>query len=227
MADGAVPTFGQGPDGAAPVPAPINLLPLLGMAGQQCQLQDHPIAAGCTAVAVLVDGDDLWTANAGDSKAVMSRGGVALPLSFEHKPDSVVERGRIEAAGGFVSVAGRVNNNLNLSRSLGDLKYKQNKDIAPKDQIITAEPDVSRYTIQSDDEFIIIACDGVWDVMTNQQAVDFVRERLNSTDTKLSEVCEQVFDRCIASNPRETSGLGGDNMTCVIVQLNGQRAESK
>lgn len=84
---------------------------------------------------------------------------------------------RIKAAGGFVNFAGRVNGNLNLSRSLGDLKYKQTKQLPPEAQMITAEPDITVNALQPDDEFFILACDGVWDCLTNQEAVDFVRER--------------------------------------------------
>ena len=82
-------------------------------------------------------------ANAGDSRAVLCRkGGEALPLSFDHKPLQEVEMKRITSAGGFVNHFGRVNGNLNLSRSIGDLKYKQVPSVAPEQQIITAEPDI-------------------------------------------------------------------------------------
>jgi len=82
-------------------------------------------------------------ANAGDSRAVLCRAnGTTLPLSFDHKPQQEVEMSRITKAGGFVNHFGRVNGNLNLSRSLGDLKYKQVPGIPPQEQIITAEPDI-------------------------------------------------------------------------------------
>jgi len=66
----------------------------------------------------------LIVANAGDSRCVLSRNGVAVPLSFDHKPDNQIEKNRIEKAGSTI-MEGRVDGNLNLSRSLGDLKYKQ------------------------------------------------------------------------------------------------------
>lgn len=62
----------------------------------------------------------------------------------------------------------RVNGNLNLSRAIGDLKYKTNKSLPPADQIISAEPDVTITTLTEDDWFIVLACDGVWDVYSNQ-----------------------------------------------------------
>ena len=186
-----------------------------------CQLKDHPVHAGCTAVVTLRVGNRLFTANCGDSRAVLCRAGKALPLSFDHKPNDQIEMNRIVGAGGFITEAQghfRINGNLNLSRSLGDLKYKQNPQKSFAEQIITAHPDITEHVLSPQDEFMILACDGVWDVLSNDEAVAFVRERLQrNISAKL--ICEQVFDRCIATNPRETRGIGGDNMTCVIVRF--------
>ena len=68
----------------------------------QCSLPDHPLQAGCTSVVVAATEDTLWCANAGDSRAVVCRDGVAIPLSFDHKPNSEIESTRITKAGGFV-----------------------------------------------------------------------------------------------------------------------------
>ena len=81
------------------------------------------------------------------------------------------ERSRIEAAGGTVNDVGgvaRVNSNLNLSRAIGDLKYKLNTSLPPEQQIITAHPDVRIFELTPEDKFFILACDGIWDVMSNQ-----------------------------------------------------------
>ena len=81
------------------------------------------------------------------------------------------ERARITAAGGFISDVGgvsRVNGNLNLSRAIGDLKYKGNQQLLPADQIITAQPDIVKMELTPADRFFLLACDGVWDVMSNQ-----------------------------------------------------------
>ena len=90
------------------------------------------VHAGCTAVVALLKGNKLYVANAGDSRAVLCRKGTSVPLSFDHKPSHPTEKERIESAGGFVSNFGgmsRVNGNLNLSRAIGDLKYKGNKEV--------------------------------------------------------------------------------------------------
>ena len=67
-----------------------------------------------------------------------------------------------------------MNGNLNLSRSIGDLRYKQDRAIPPEAQSITAQPDVTISTLTEEDEFMVLACDGVFDVMTNAEAAGYV-----------------------------------------------------
>jgi serine/threonine protein phosphatase PrpC len=74
-------------------------------------------------------------------------------LSIDHKPDLVAEKARIEKAGGFVS-DGRVNGNLNLSRALGDLEYKQEKKLKPDEQLISAYPEVQKIELQPSDKYL-------------------------------------------------------------------------
>ena len=97
--------------------------------------------AGCTANVCLVTPREVVCANAGDSRALLHGAGGTLPLSKDHKPDLPGEKARIVAAGGYVS-EGRVNENLNLSRAIGDLEYKKNAALPAAAQIITAFPDV-------------------------------------------------------------------------------------
>ena len=71
-------------------------------------------------------------------------------------------------AGGFVA-EGRINGSLNLSRALGDMDYKQSKDLGVAAQMVIAVPEVRTLRLESGDEFLILACDGIWDVLSNQQ----------------------------------------------------------
>ena len=64
----------------------------------------------------------------------------------------------------------------------------------------------------------MLGCDGIWDCLTNQEAVDFVRRRLLAGE-RPARIAEAVFDECLSEDPRKTQGIGGDNMTCVIVDL--------
>ena len=86
---------------------------------------------------------------------------------------------RIHKAGGFVNQFGRVNGNLNLSRSIGDLKYKQVPGTPPAGQMITTKPNIVQEILHPNDEFIILGCDGIWDCLTNEQAGGKIRERAN------------------------------------------------
>jgi serine/threonine protein phosphatase PrpC len=175
-------------------------------------VSSYRLQAGCTAVVAVIQGDQLYVANAGDSRCVLGRDGRALEMSEDHKPDMPGEIARIRKAGGYVE-AGRVNGNLNLSRSLGDLEYKQSRALPPQDQIISGYPEVRSATLGPDDNFLILACDGIWDILTSQQCVEFVYQRL--TRFTPAEIVEQILTRCLA--PNTNTGLGCDNMTCILV----------
>jgi len=172
--------------------------------------------AGTTCVVAVVRDDVLTVANAGDSRAVLCRRGKAVALSRDHKPMDDDERARIVKAGGFVQ-EGRVNGSLALSRAIGDLEYKRSKELSARDQIVTAYPEIHSEKISAGDEFVVIACDGIWDVLTSQQCVDFIRARLRH-DEPLSKICESLADECMAPDTKG-SGIGCDNMSVVIVLL--------
>ncbi|KAI4376208.1 hypothetical protein MLD38_013995 [Melastoma candidum] len=171
--------------------------------------------SGCTACVAVVRNNQLVVANAGDSRCVISRKGQAYNLSRDHKPDLDAERERILKAGGFIH-AGRVNGSLNLTRAIGDMEFKQNKFLPAEKQIVTANPDINIVELCEDDDFIVLACDGVWDCMSSQQLVDFIHNQLKE-ENKLSVVCERVLDRCLA--PSTAGGEGCDNMTMILVQF--------
>ncbi|XP_049540730.1 probable protein phosphatase CG10417 [Anopheles darlingi] len=174
--------------------------------------------SGCTAVVALLHGKDLYVANAGDSRCVVSRKGEALEMSFDHKPEDTIEFERIEKAGGRVTLDGRVNGGLNLSRAIGDHGYKMNKSLPAEEQMISALPDIQKITIGPEDEFMVLACDGIWNFMTSEEVVQFVKERIRKPNVVLSEICEELFDNCLAPHTKG-DGTGCDNMTAIIVQF--------
>jgi len=168
--------------------------------GQGKDDEDISMMTGCTASVCAIDEQNkkLFFANAGDSRAVLCKNGIAFPMSIDHKPDLDIEKNRIYKADGWVS-DGRVKGNLNLSRSLGDLEYKQNKKLPAEDQMITANPDVVVEALTNDVNFIVLACDGVWDCMTNQEICDFISERLKKDpNQKLSKIIEEIMDQILA-----------------------------
>lgn len=174
--------------------------------------------SGCTAVVALLHDKELFVANAGDSRCVVCRSGKALEMSIDHKPEDQVEFDRIQKAGGRVTLDGRVNGGLNLSRAIGDHGYKMNKKVKPEDQMISALPDIKKISIEPEDEFMVLACDGIWNFMTSDDVVEFVQDRIADPTKKLADICEEMFDYCLAPHTKG-DGTGCDNMTAIIVQF--------
>ena len=130
------------------------------------ETDDISLFTGCTACVVLISDTEIICANSGDSRAVLSNAGKCIELSIDHKPDLPTEKSRIEKAGGFVE-DNRVKGVLNLSRSLGDLEYKQDKSLSVEHQMITCVPEIKVEKIKPAHDFLVIACDGIWDCLTS------------------------------------------------------------
>lgn len=175
-----------------------------------------PFYSGCTAVTALIVGNKLYCANSGDSRCMVCRNGIAVEMSFDHKPEDEIEIARIVNAGSYIQ-GGRVDGNLNLTRALGDFEHKE-KPVIPELQPITAQPDVRSLILSGEDEFILMACDGIWGMMESQEAVTFVRSKLKA-GMSCREAAEALCDACCS--PTE-DGEGTDNETVLIVRLKKQ-----
>jgi protein phosphatase 2C family protein 2/3 len=133
-----------------------------------------------------------------------------------------------------------------LSRALGDFEFKQNYGLEPEKQIVTADPDILTHKVDGEEEFLVLACDGeracrdclckrdsdahyhdgigIWDCLSSQQVVDFIRRAVANGDA-LTKICEDLMVKCLAPDS-ELGGIGCDNMTVVIVALlNGRTLE--
>lgn len=152
--------------------------------------------SGSTAVGVMISPSHIYFINCGDSRGLLSRGGAVHFFTQDHKPSNPLEKERIQNAGGSVMIQ-RVNGSLAVSRALGDFDYKCVHGKGPTEQLVSPEPEV--YAIErceGEDEFIILACDGIWDVMANEELCDFVRSRLEVTDD-LERVSNEIVDTCL------------------------------
>jgi serine/threonine protein phosphatase PrpC len=162
---------------------------------------------GCTALAAVIAGGRLLVANAGDCRAVLCRGGAPLALSRQHTAELPDERARVLAAGGSVAVrAGswRVGGAaLQVTRALGDFDLK-----GPIDGGVTAEPEVVELMLTPEDQFIVMATDGVWDVMTDAEAIGLVRDTVK--DPQMS--AKRLVTEALARGSR-------DNATALVVFL--------
>lgn len=175
---------------------------------------------GCTANVVFIKNDKIYVANAGDSRAIaiMSDGRVE-ELSVDHKPENESETTRITKAGGTI-VNGRVEGNLNLSRGLGDLHYKANKNLKAEEQMICAYPDVKVKELTSDISYILMGCDGVYEIWSSQEIGTFVLNEAKASTVKLTTIIEKLLDSIISPDYMKTGGAGCDNMTCILIKLN-------
>mmetsp|Transcript_3202 Transcript_3202/g.8200 ORF Transcript_3202/g.8200 Transcript_3202/m.8200 type:complete len:360 (-) Transcript_3202:90-1169(-) len=182
----------------------------------------HHDTSGTTAVVVAISPDGRLTcANAGDSRAVLCRNGVAVNLSEDHKPHNPGELARIRKAGSIVE-GQRVNGMLAVSRAIGDIDFKQNVKMQLAKQAVTAYPDIRTMELTTEDEFVLVACDGIWDCMSSQQAVDFCRKQLQDLPPgrPTSDVIDKLFTEIICPrDPAAHEGIGCDNMTAILVVL--------
>mmetsp|Transcript_11856 Transcript_11856/g.17785 ORF Transcript_11856/g.17785 Transcript_11856/m.17785 type:complete len:396 (+) Transcript_11856:46-1233(+) len=168
--------------------------------------------SGSTAVMVLLTPHHIICCNAGDSRAIVCKGGNALPLSFDHKPSNPTELNRVKEAGGFVRYR-RVDGDLAVSRGLGDFRFKSNEEVDSKNQKVSIDPELVVCPRDSKkDQFLVLACDGIWDVMENQDCAEVVQSFMDEGQNDLGQLCEDMLDTCLRRNSK-------DNMTICVVSL--------
>lgn len=139
----------------------------------------------------------LYVGNVGDARAVLSRGGKAVRLSYDHKGTDSSEVKRITDAGGFV-LNNRVNGVLAVTRALGDSSMKE---------FVVGKPYTTETTIGDRDEWLIVACDGLWDVCTDEEAVEIVEKSKNAQDAS-----QRLLDHALAN-------FSTDNLSVLVVDL--------
>lgn len=139
----------------------------------------------------------LYSANAGDARGVLCRAGKAVRLTYDHKGSDKQEAKRIMDAGGFV-MSGRVNGVLAVTRSLGDSSMKE---------FVVGAPYTTETELCEEDEFLILACDGLWDVINDQNAIELVR------DVEDAQVASQKLLKYALSNHTT------DNVTVIVVRF--------
>ncbi|KAM5556707.1 putative protein phosphatase 2C 25 [Rosa sericea] len=165
------------------------------------------VSGGACCVTALVQKGNLVVSNAGDCRAVMSRGGVAEALTSDHHPCRTDERARIESSGGYVDCCRgvwRIQGSLAVSRGIGDRQLKQ---------WVIAEPETQVLKINPECEFLMLASDGLWDKVTNQEAVDIVRPLCVGIDKpELFSACKRLVDLSISRGSM-------DDTSVMIIQL--------
>ncbi|CAH9110483.1 unnamed protein product [Cuscuta epithymum] len=155
---------------------------------------------GSTASTAVLVGNHLYVANVGDSRTIISVKGKAIALSDDHKPNRSDERKRIENAGGIIMWAGtwRVGGVLAMSRAFGNRMLKQ---------FVVAEPEIQDQAIDEGLELLVLASDGLWDVVPNEDAISLA-ESAESPEAAARKLTETAFARGSA-----------DNITCIVVKF--------
>ena len=172
---------------------------------------------GTTANIMLIKNSTIYIANVGDSLSVMYKHKKAYNLNKEHQTIIESEKERVLKSGAKI-VGYRINGMLNLTRAIGDLKFKANFSLKRHEQSVIALPEITKIEDTDGIDFIIMGCDGVWDCVKRHAVCDFVdRQIRENPDKKLSDILKLIFDRCVS----KVSGviLGTDNMSCIIVQF--------
>lgn len=199
---------------------------------REVQRISHWSYQGSTAVAAWIHHDEdskvstLVVANIGDSRAILSKDSMPIALTQDHKPNKPKEKKRIETNGGSVVWCGkvdkdgnpirysglyRVNGNLALARAIGDRSERP---------AISAEPDFTVVNIDSTAQFVLLATDGLWDVMTSKEVVRLVEKQLShhkkENGGELSELRKKMASFVVAEALRRGTA---DNVTVVILWL--------
>mmetsp|Transcript_26010 Transcript_26010/g.58332 ORF Transcript_26010/g.58332 Transcript_26010/m.58332 type:complete len:661 (+) Transcript_26010:479-2461(+) len=189
--------------------------------------------SGSTGATVVLFGRRLFAANVGDSRVVLARkNGACLELTSDHKPSRPDEAARVRAAGGFI-LHKRVMGELAITRAFGDKSFKMGikamleedadelgaggvSDDATKDltaPLVSAEPEIASIVLSHEDEFLLLACDGLFDVFKSQDAISFVRQELIAHRGEPAEVARILSDQAIRVRRSR------DNVSILIIVL--------
>ena len=175
--------------------------------------------SGATSVTLLLDRKNhcFTVANSGDTRAVLCRKGRAIRLTKDHKPDDAEEAAMIRKRGGTIGRMKRVNGLLAVSRAFGDHLLKPP---------ITVKPTTLSMNIGDDDYFIVMACDGVWDVLTDDEVIHYVymqvlkktkQETFKSVSKEHLQKCLHQICLDIVKNALDRRSQ--DNISCMIIAL--------
>ncbi|CAN0904001.1 Probable protein phosphatase 2C 2 [Linum grandiflorum] len=176
----------------------------LGYLDTDSQFLKEETRGGSCCVTALIRQGHLIVSNAGDCRAVVSRDGVAEALTSDHRPGREDERLRIESTGGYVDMISgtwRIQGSLAVSRGIGDRRLKQ---------WVTPEPETRILDIQPNDEFLILASDGLWDKVSNQEAVNIAVADLKQQQPLVA--CKKLVELSISKG-------SNDDITVMIIEL--------
>ena len=197
-------------------------------------------SSGSCGVIAMIRGKKLIIGNVGDSRLVIFKNGLVSFATEDHKPDSDTEKKRIEAAGGKIyqtpsyfplyqngkeiDIPWRVlPGRLSVSRTFGDIEAKEEKFGGMKG-VVAALPDITEIELNEEYNLIVIGCDGIFDVLSNEELLECVKivlkeKKINEAikDEDIHELCGDFAAMIIKSALAKDSF---DNISCIVIALN-------
>ena len=180
--------------------------------------------SGATAICSLITPTHIFAASVGDSRCILGlKDDTVIIMSEDHKPENPKEKKRIITAGGFVYLD-RVNGELAMSRAMGDFQYKTNSRLGVSQQMVICIPDVAVHVRTGEEKAMILACDGVWDIMQNSDAIAFISALIDENDPekgagttltrplRACELADAVVDVSLKSGST-------DNISAIVVKF--------
>ena len=140
----------------------------------------------------------MYVANVGDTRAVLSKNGVAERMSQDHKATDQSEVERIRNGGGIV-LDNRVGGSLAVTRAFGDHSLKRDG--------VTAKPTINKHVLRPFDKYLVIASDGIWDVLEDQEAINFCRD-----DSSTKDIAQAIVKAAMDKGSK-------DNASCLVIKF--------
>jgi protein phosphatase len=166
----------------------------------------------------------LYVGCLGDSRAVLCDNGATVPMSIDHKPTQPQEKARVIRCGGYVDGDGYVCGSLALSRALGDFYLKvdrdqfEQKEFQQQEFKVSNVADIRQINLTDASRFLILACDGLWDVMSNEEAVAWVTDFLARNQASLADSTSDTLNRCAQTLAEAAVKIGStDNVSVTVV----------
>ncbi len=156
---------------------------------------------GCSALIALIEKNEIIIANAGDCKAIMCQSGIYVSLSQEHIPKLLDEKERITKNKGYIS-SGKVKGRLETTRGIGDKNFKKCG--------VIADPELVEWELNSNTEFLVLATDGLWNILSNQEVMDIVKTNKNHNN-----VSKLLVKQALDFHKKEN--IPSDDITVIVI----------
>jgi serine/threonine protein phosphatase PrpC len=167
-------------------------------------------SSGTTITIIYILHNYIFSVNLGDSKSILINKNFEYnELTNDHKPYISIEKNRIYNAHGNI-VNNCINNDMNISRTLGDFRYKNQNLLKPCEQLISNIPHISVYTRNGSEKYLILSSNGIWDIFTNQKLIDYINKLHNEIVYDIKDITRKIIEKSMSG------GNCGNTTLCII-----------